>query len=155
MGKIHGFRLKRRRRSGYKRYIRPPPMNRARSISRIFNSLKKKAMSFCSCKPSNSRRGYVPLNNAADDDKLSVPPKGYMAVYVGQRDGGGDGFHEFTIPVIYLNHPLFGELLRESQDEFGFNHPGKITIPCKVSDFENVQTRIAAAAGGRRKLTKW
>nr|GMC84528.1 auxin-responsive protein SAUR36-like [Ipomoea batatas] len=39
-----------------------------------------------------------------------------MAVYVGQKDGD---FKRILVPVMYFNHPLFGELLREAENEFG------------------------------------
>ncbi|KAL6981764.1 hypothetical protein U1Q18_023385 [Sarracenia purpurea var. burkii] len=74
-----------------------------------------------------------------------------MAVYVGQKDGN---FHRFLVPVMYFNHPLFGELLRDSEEEFGFNHPGGITIPCRVSEFESVQTQLLPAAARRRLLRR-
>ncbi|KAG1362210.1 auxin-responsive protein SAUR36 [Cocos nucifera] len=71
------------------------------------------------------------------------PPKGHLVVYVGgQKDGGPP--RRYLVPVFYFNHPLFGELLREAEEEFGYHHPGGITIPCPVSRFERVQTRIAA-----------
>lgn len=73
-----------------------------------------------------------------------------MAVYVGQKDGV---FQRVLVPVIYFNHPLFGDLLREAEEEYGFAHPGGITIPCRISEFERVQTRIAAGNDSRRFLT--
>ncbi|RRT72962.1 hypothetical protein B296_00022564, partial [Ensete ventricosum] len=72
------------------------------------------------------------------------PPKGHLAVYVGGEKEGGPS-RRYMVPVIYFNHPLFGELLRESEEEFGFHHPGGITIPCPAAKFELVRTRIAAA----------
>ncbi|XP_072987301.1 auxin-responsive protein SAUR36 [Typha latifolia] len=65
------------------------------------------------------------------------PPKGHLAVYVGGQ--------RHLVPVIYFNHPLFGELLREAEEEFGFHHPGVITIPCAAARFERVQTRIKSS----------
>uniref|UniRef100_A0A1D1YNV3 Auxin-induced protein X10A n=1 Tax=Anthurium amnicola TaxID=1678845 RepID=A0A1D1YNV3_9ARAE len=73
------------------------------------------------------------------------PPKGHLVVYVGRKDV--DPVYRALVPVIYFNHPLFGALLREAEEEFGFHHPGGITIPCPISDFETVRTRVAAAAG--------
>ncbi|RWW25854.1 hypothetical protein GW17_00009781 [Ensete ventricosum] len=76
------------------------------------------------------------------------PPKGHLAVYV----GGGQP-RRYVVPVIYFNHPLFGELLRESEEEFGFHHPGGITIPCPAAKFERVRTRIAAAGCHLRRTS--
>ncbi|XP_038971571.1 uncharacterized protein LOC120104446 [Phoenix dactylifera] len=74
------------------------------------------------------------------------PPKGHLAIYVGGGRNGEEGAppRRFVVPVIHFNHPLFGELLKEAEEEFGFNHPGGITIPCPVSRFERLRSRIAA-----------
>ncbi|URE01405.1 Auxin responsive protein [Musa troglodytarum] len=65
------------------------------------------------------------------------PPKGHLPVYVGGR--------RYVVPVVYFNHPLLRELLREAEVEFGFHHPGGITIPCAAAEFERVRTRISDA----------
>ncbi|KAL1546476.1 auxin-responsive protein SAUR36-like [Salvia divinorum] len=78
-------------------------------------------------------------------------PKGHLAVYVGQSDGE---FERILVPVVYFNHPLFGDLLKESENEFGFNQPGGITIPCRIAEFERVQTRIKTGHC-TRKLVRW
>nr|DAD47018.1 TPA_asm: hypothetical protein HUJ06_016955 [Nelumbo nucifera] len=58
-------------------------------------------------------------------------PKGHLAVYVGEAEK-----RRFVIPVSYLNHPSFQELLRQAEEEFGFDHPmGGLTIPCKEDTF--------------------
>ncbi|CAN8286347.1 unnamed protein product [Cochlearia groenlandica] len=74
-------------------------------------------------------------------------PRGHLAVYVGQKDGE---FHRVFVPIVYFNHPLFVELLKESEKEYGYCHQGGITIPCLYSDFERVKTRIASGSGSRR-----
>ncbi|MQL77880.1 hypothetical protein Taro_010281 [Colocasia esculenta] len=79
-----------------------------------------------------------------DVDWWKPPPKGHLAVYVGAR--GVEPPRRVLVPVVYFNHPLFGELLREAEEEFGFHHPGGITIPCPVADFESVRRRVAAAS---------
>ncbi|KAL0425829.1 UNVERIFIED_CONTAM: Auxin-responsive protein SAUR36, partial [Sesamum radiatum] len=84
-------------------------------------------------------------------EKPPPVPKGHMAVYVGQKDGD---FQRILVPVVYFNHPLFGDLLKESEKEYGFNHSGGITIPCRISEFERVQTRIKAVQCNR-KLLSW
>ncbi|XP_073271100.1 auxin-responsive protein SAUR36-like [Primulina huaijiensis] len=76
-------------------------------------------------------------------------PKGHLAVYVGQKDGE---FQRILVPVVYFNHPLFGDLLRESEKEYGFDHPGGITIPCRLSEFEQIQTRIKTVQCTRKSI---
>ncbi|MED6173471.1 hypothetical protein PIB30_059795, partial [Stylosanthes scabra] len=52
-------------------------------------------------------------------------PKGYLAVYVGENQ------KRFVIPVSYLNHPSFQDLLSQAEEEFGYDHPmGGLSIPC-------------------------
>ncbi|KAL6547824.1 hypothetical protein OROHE_009529 [Orobanche hederae] len=53
--------------------------------------------------------------------------KGHIAIYVGENEK-----KRFVIPVSYLNHPSFQELLFQAEEEFGLgNHPmGGLTIPC-------------------------
>ncbi|KAM7277236.1 hypothetical protein ACFE04_019102 [Oxalis oulophora] len=122
-----------------------------KTMSKIINwgrRLTRGAKSLCSVK---SGSGYVHVYENPDP-----VPKGYLAVYVGQKDGDGNGngeIHRVLVPVIYFNHPLFGELLREAEKEYGFHQEGGITIPCQFSEFERVQTRIAAADCGTKKLT--
>ncbi|KAG0490319.1 hypothetical protein HPP92_007182 [Vanilla planifolia] len=74
------------------------------------------------------------------------PPKGHMVVYVGGGEQSDEPPLRYLVPVIHLNHPLFGELLKESEEEFGFQHSGGITIPCTPSKFERVQSLIAAGS---------
>ncbi|KAG4985104.1 hypothetical protein AAZX31_12G033800 [Glycine max] len=64
-------------------------------------------------------------------------PKGYLAVYV------GDKMRRFVIPVSYLNQPSFQELLSQAKEEFGYDHPtGGLTIPCQEDVFLNVTSRL-------------
>ncbi|XP_028091501.1 uncharacterized protein LOC114291825 [Camellia sinensis] len=90
--------------------------------------------------------------NLRDRVSLSMSMAGQMAVYVGQKDGGD--FHRVLVPVMYFNHPLFEKLLREAEEEYGFDHPGGITIPCRISEFESVQTRIVAGRGRQKLMTR-
>ncbi|PIN22527.1 hypothetical protein CDL12_04762 [Handroanthus impetiginosus] len=66
-------------------------------------------------------------------------PKGCLAIKVG---GQGEEQERFVVPVIYLNHPLFLQLLKEAEEEYGFDQRGTITIPCHVDDFRFVQRII-------------
>lgn len=59
-------------------------------------------------------------------------PKGYLAVSVGEEQ------KRFVIPTQYLGHPAFEILLREAEEEFGFQQTGVLRLPCEVTVFENV-----------------
>nr|XP_043625809.1 auxin-responsive protein SAUR32-like [Erigeron canadensis] len=62
-------------------------------------------------------------------------PKGCLAVKVGEASGEQQ---RFVVPVIWFNHPLFMQLLKEAEDEYGFEQKGTITIPCHVKHFLNI-----------------
>ncbi|KAG5251655.1 auxin-induced protein [Salix suchowensis] len=65
-------------------------------------------------------------------------PRGCLAIKVGQ----GEEQQRFVVPVIYFNHPLFIQLLKEAEEEYGFDQKGTITIPCHVDEFRYVQGMI-------------
>ncbi|KAF2304148.1 hypothetical protein GH714_028063 [Hevea brasiliensis] len=72
----------------------------------------------------------------SDDESCHSPglppdvPKGYLAVYVGQE------LRRFIIPTSCLSHFLFKALLDKSEEEFGFDHSGGLTIPCEIETFK-------------------
>ncbi|CAK9326508.1 unnamed protein product [Citrullus colocynthis] len=60
-------------------------------------------------------------------------PRGHIAVYVGEIDIQRK---RFVVPISFLNHPSFKQLLSHAEEEFGFHHPqGGLTIPCKEDAF--------------------
>ncbi|CAK9146122.1 unnamed protein product [Ilex paraguariensis] len=61
-----------------------------------------------------------------------VVPKGSLAVCVGKE------LKRFIIPTEYLGHQAFGILLREAEEEFGFQQEGVLKIPCEVPVFEKI-----------------
>ncbi|CAN8253961.1 unnamed protein product [Cochlearia groenlandica] len=66
-------------------------------------------------------------------------PKGYLAIKVGSKE---EEQQRFVVPVLYFNHPLFMQLLKEAEEEYGFEQKGTITIPCHVEEFNYVQDMI-------------
>ncbi|RDX76032.1 hypothetical protein CR513_44017, partial [Mucuna pruriens] len=73
----------------------------------------------------NTTMGFrLPSIRRASSKAVEVP-KGYLAVYVGER------MKRFVIPISYLIHPSFQDLLSQAEEEFGYDHPmGGLTIPC-------------------------
>ncbi|KAL4570894.1 hypothetical protein LXL04_026558 [Taraxacum kok-saghyz] len=150
--KTRGFRIRhklvklvkwglhrRRKESNYIRLNRPPKNYTAKAMSKLCGfarSLKKSAKHICL---RNRGSGY---NRIGEEKEVNPVPKGHLAVYVGEKE---DDAHRVLVPVIYFNHPLFGELLREAEKVYGFNHDGGIHVPCRISEFQNVQTKINAA----------
>ncbi|KAL8466578.1 hypothetical protein ACS0TY_035585 [Phlomoides rotata] len=59
-------------------------------------------------------------------------PRGYVAVCVGKE------LKRFVIRTEYLSHQVFGMLLREAEEEFGFQQEGVLRFPCEVEVFEKV-----------------
>ncbi|KAI3493384.1 hypothetical protein L1887_41773 [Cichorium endivia] len=78
------------------------------------------------------------ISQSHGNGKRQPVPKGCLAVKVGH----GEGQQRFVVPVIYFNHPLFMQLLKEAEEEFGFAQKGTITIPCNIQDFRTVQGMI-------------
>lgn len=65
-------------------------------------------------------------------------PKGHIAVYVGEIKT-----KRFVVPISFLNHPSFLNLLKRAEEEFGFNHPmGGLTIPCREETFIDLTSRL-------------
>uniref|UniRef100_A0A0E0QUL4 Auxin-responsive protein n=1 Tax=Oryza rufipogon TaxID=4529 RepID=A0A0E0QUL4_ORYRU len=77
----------------------------------------------------------VKTTAAREDDACCtnspVADKGHCAVYT------ADG-RRFKVPLPYLRTTVFGELLRMSQEEFGFAGDGRITLPCDAVVMEYV-----------------
>ncbi|XP_057796197.1 auxin-induced protein 15A-like [Salvia miltiorrhiza] len=70
--------------------------------------------------------------------------KGHVAVYVGENENEKK---RFVIPVSYLNHSSFQELLFRAEEEFGFHHPmGGLTIPCSEDLFNGVVSALSTTS---------
>ncbi|KAH0871493.1 hypothetical protein HID58_078515 [Brassica napus] len=63
---------------------------------------------------------------------VTAVPKGYLAVSVGKEE------KRYKIPTDYLSHQAFHALLREAEEEFGFQQAGVLKIPCEVAVFESI-----------------
>ncbi|KAJ4956826.1 hypothetical protein NE237_013609 [Protea cynaroides] len=128
--------------------------SKSKTISKLCDwgrNLKRGAKKLCCTKSAArySRLGLGLGQEPLEAKSVAEVPKGHLAVYVGEKDGCS---HRVLVPIIYFNHPLFAELLREAEEEYGFHHPGGITIPCRISDFESVQTKIAAGQSMKYRL---
>ncbi|KAI3727501.1 hypothetical protein L6452_16117 [Arctium lappa] len=158
MNKIRGFRIKHKlvrvikwglhRRPIQSDYLRlNPPTYTAKAMSKLCGFARSLKKNIC-CRKSASN--YIRLG----EEERNPVPKGHLAVYVGEKE---DAAHRVLVPVIYFNHPLFGDLLREAEKVYGFNYHGGIHVPCRISEFENVQTKINAAGGsdGLRGRRSW
>ncbi|OVA12825.1 Auxin-induced protein [Macleaya cordata] len=75
------------------------------------------------------------LSKGANNDV----PKGHFTVYVGETQFK----KKFVVPLSYLNHSSFQDLLSRAEEEFGFDHPmGGLTIPCNEDMFIDLTCRL-------------
>ena len=72
---------------------------------------------------------------------MALHAKGHIVVYVGEAQK-----KRFVVPISYLNHPSFVDLLNRVVEEFGYNHPmGGLTIPCKEEAFITLTSQLRAS----------
>ncbi|KAF5451797.1 hypothetical protein F2P56_026868 [Juglans regia] len=86
----------------------------------------------------NLSQHHLQQHHQGRKQEMRDVPKGCLAIKVGQ----GEEQQRFVVPVIYFNHPLFMQLLKEAEEEYGFDQKGTITIPCHVEEFRYVQGMI-------------
>lgn len=75
---------------------------------------------------------FTDLSSSSSSSSNDHVPKGFLAVCVGKD------LKRYIIPTEYLSHHAFGILLREAEEEFGFQQEGVLKIPCEVSVFEKI-----------------
>nr|GMD32221.1 auxin-responsive protein SAUR72-like [Ipomoea batatas] len=71
---------------------------------------------------------------------------GCLAVQCVEKSGE---VKRFVIPTEYLAHDLFGVLLREAEEEFGFQTEGILKIPCEFAVFEKILKAVQQQDGKR------
>ncbi|XP_054778600.1 auxin-responsive protein SAUR21-like [Prosopis cineraria] len=77
-------------------------------------------------------------NHDTSSKNKNVVPRGHITVYVGELQR-----KRFVVPISYLNHPTFLELLQQYEQEFGFHHPlGGLSLPCKEDQFLNLTSQL-------------
>ncbi|KAL5713469.1 hypothetical protein ACHQM5_015540 [Ranunculus cassubicifolius] len=78
------------------------------------------------------------LRRSLSNKEIVVVPKGHIAIYVGVSEK-----NRFVVPISYLNHSSFQDLLNQAEEEFGFSHPmGGLTIPCDEDAFLDLTGRL-------------
>ncbi|KAK9683943.1 hypothetical protein RND81_10G176800 [Saponaria officinalis] len=118
-------------------------------ISRTNSSEKNEGKKKGSLSRSNSMKGISFLKRTLSFTDLSTQgvssnavPKGFLAVHVGEE------MKRFVIPTNYLKHPAFCLLLKEAEDEFGFQQEGVLRIPCEVDVFEDILSGVEVKSNG-------
>ncbi|KAG7567540.1 Small auxin-up RNA [Arabidopsis thaliana x Arabidopsis arenosa] len=117
--------------------------NKIREIVKLQQLLKKWRKQAIASKAANNNnednnsngggsKGIKFLKRTLSFTDATAVPKGYLAVSVGLEK------KRYTIPTEYLSHQAFYVLLREAEEEFGFQQAGVLRIPCEVSVFETI-----------------
>ncbi|KAL5856012.1 hypothetical protein ACOSQ3_005843 [Xanthoceras sorbifolium] len=74
------------------------------------------------------------IRRALFSPENTIVPKGHFAVYVGETEK-----KRYVVPISYLKHASFQNLLSQAEEEFGFDHPtGGLTIPCSEEAFMDI-----------------
>ena len=77
------------------------------------------------------------IRSRASSSKGVDVPKGYLAVYVGEK------MKRFVIPISYLKQTSFQELLSQAEEQFEYDHPmGGLTIPCREEIFLDIASHL-------------
>ncbi|KAJ0960099.1 hypothetical protein J5N97_000123 [Dioscorea zingiberensis] len=72
-----------------------------------------------------------------DENGLPIDvPKGHFPVYVGENRT------RYIVPISFLTHPEFQCLLRQAEEEFGFDHDMGLTIPLRGSRFRSLTSTL-------------
>ncbi|CAL1398158.1 unnamed protein product [Linum trigynum] len=69
-------------------------------------------------------------------DEVTEVKRGHFAVYTTADHDDGRSRRRFVIPLEFLNHTIFRELLRLSEEQLGLPSDGPITLPCHPSFLE-------------------
>ncbi|MBA0704900.1 hypothetical protein Golax_017127 [Gossypium laxum] len=89
------------------------------------------------------RNARITANNNNNGHAPSDVPAGHVAVCV------GTSLRRFIVRATYLNHPMFRKLLVQTEEEYGFNNVGPLTIPCDESLFEEILRAVSRSDSGR------
>jgi len=109
--------------------VEPVPNSNRGSGSGRLSSVSSRSWSRGS---SRSDNGDDYWDDDEDDDAPVGVPEGCLAVYV------GPDMRRFVIQASFLYNPLFRELLRRSEEEYGFETEGGLRIPCEAGEFEKL-----------------
>ncbi|KAK2990929.1 hypothetical protein RJ640_021904 [Escallonia rubra] len=88
------------------------------------------------------------------NESTTVPDdvkEGHFAVIAADDDE----FKRFVVPLSYLAHPVFLRLLEQAAEEYGFDHEGALTVPCRPSELERILAEQSMEEGESRVGAEW
>ncbi|KAF5204851.1 auxin-responsive protein SAUR32-like [Thalictrum thalictroides] len=68
------------------------------------------------------------------ENRISIVKKGYFAVFT-MKDNKPK---KFLVSLNYLAHPAFVKLLEKTEQEFGFDQPGVLVVPCQANELQSI-----------------
>lgn len=83
----------------------------------------------------------LPSDDYFDESENNVPEdvkEGHFAVVAAEDDE----VKRFVVPLSCLTHPSFLRLLEQAAEEYGFDHEGALTVPCRPSEMERILALI-------------
>ncbi|OIT22245.1 PREDICTED: auxin-responsive protein SAUR50-like [Nicotiana attenuata] len=83
----------------------------------------------------------LPSDDYFDEPENDVPEdvkEGHFAVVAAEDDE----VKRFVVPLSCLTHPTFLRLLEQAYEEYGFDHEGALTVPCRPSEMERILVLI-------------
>lgn len=125
------------------KYMWVEPKHGSEALDRSLRSLKQ-----CSGRPTSftlsssrgssrsSESGIISNRDYWEEDAPKVVPSGCLAVYVGTE------MRRFVIQASFLYTRVFRELLRRSEEEYGFETKGGLRIDCEAAIFEKLLSQL-------------
>ncbi|CAN6464264.1 unnamed protein product [Victoria cruziana] len=78
--------------------------------------------------------GVVPKSNTSKNE-VAIAEKGHFVAYA------SDG-KRYMVPLACLQRPIFQELLKMAEEEFGLNINGAITFPCDSTIIDYIMSLV-------------
>ncbi|KAK7402107.1 hypothetical protein VNO78_14114 [Psophocarpus tetragonolobus] len=84
------------------------------------------------------KRLLLGRNKQVCDSKSRYVPEDVKEGHFAVIAEGGEEQKRFVLPLSCLNNPTFLKLLEQAEEEYGFDHEGALTIPCRPSQLERI-----------------
>lgn len=86
------------------------------------------------------RRGFLYLSSgkAKISNSLVDVGENLKEGYFSVLTIGNNELKKFQVALYYLRHPPFVKLLEAAAQEFGFDQPGVLVIPCEASELQRI-----------------